>query len=108
MRSLPHFSKAGHSEVSLEFAGFNWTAGAAWKKNLVNLQKIKGPFSDAQCNGVHVTSLHWASEYGRLEVVLVSRTRGTNVKFEASISGFPVFALGLLCARRRCQLPGKT
>jgi hypothetical protein len=43
----------------------------AWASATPNLQKVKGLFSDALCNGVHVTPLHWASEYGHLEVVLV-------------------------------------
>jgi hypothetical protein len=47
------------------------------RKDPTNLQKLEGPSSDALCNGVYVTPLHRASEYGCLEVILVPRVHGT-------------------------------
>ena len=53
--------------------GSTWSDdGTVWEKDATNLQMIKGPNSDALCNGVYITPLRWVSEYGRLVVVLVS------------------------------------
>lgn len=46
------------------------------KEDTKNKQRFKGTFSDAICNGVHVTPLHRASENGRLKVVLVLLAQG--------------------------------
>ncbi|KAI0271834.1 hypothetical protein BGY98DRAFT_188062 [Russula aff. rugulosa BPL654] len=58
----------------------NWKAGAATAfrckrrtQRTCRSSKAKGPSSDALCNGVYVTPLHRASEYGGLEVNFGSR-----------------------------------
>ncbi len=55
-----------------------------------NWQWFKGTFSDATCNGVHVTPLHKASENGRLKVVLVLFAPGLDVDSRGSLYQYTV------------------
>jgi hypothetical protein len=61
------------SQVHLKFEVLRLPRQCGVEKRM---QKLKGPSSDALCNGVYVTPLHRASEHGRLEVVLVPCAHG--------------------------------